>query len=90
LNSCIVSMNWFVYILRCDDGSLYAGITTDVNRREYEHNNSPKGAKYTRARRPVKVVYYKSFKTRSEAATREASIKKLSTKEKQKLTKQKH
>ena len=49
---------WYVYFLRCSDNSLYAGITTDLDRRVFEHNNSNKlGAKYTRVHRPVKLVY---------------------------------
>jgi putative endonuclease len=55
---------WYVYLLRCKDGSIYTGIAKDVERRLHEHNNSTKGAKYTRCRRPVKLVYYKTVADR--------------------------
>ena len=66
-------------------GTLYTGVTTDVARRVEEHNTSPKGAKYTRVRRPVSLAYQEAFATRSEACAREATIKKLSRAEKQAL-----
>lgn len=69
---------WHVYILRCADGTLYTGVTTDLVRRVEEHNASPKGARYTRARRPVALVYSERFASRSAASKREAAIKKLS------------
>ena len=69
---------WYVYILECADNSLYTGITIDVERRISEHNHDNKlGAKYTRVRRPVKVVYQEKLASRSLAAKREAQIKKL-------------
>ena len=68
---------WFVYILRCSDGSLYTGVTTNLSRRVNEHNNSNKGAKYTRTRQPVQLVWSAECGSRSEAMKREASIKKL-------------
>ena len=68
---------WFTYILRCADNTLYTGITTDISRRESEHNGNKLGAKYTRARQPVEVVYQETHNTRSEAAKREFAIKKL-------------
>ncbi|MEO5646142.1 MAG: GIY-YIG nuclease family protein [Candidatus Paceibacterota bacterium] len=67
---------YYAYLLECADGTLYAGVTTDLERRVLEHNTSPKGAKYTRARRPVVMRYHESFDTMSEAAKREAEIKK--------------
>ena len=76
---------WFVYILRCADYSLYTGITTDIERRIEEHNSSDRGAKYTRGRRPVSVVYQEKLNNRSEALKREAEIKKLNVKQKQDL-----
>lgn len=76
---------WNVYILRCADDSLYTGITTDVNRRLKEHNEAKLGAKYTRARRPVTLVYVRRCRTRSKAATIEAALKKLSRLEKLEL-----
>ena len=69
---------YFVYMLECADGTLYTGITTDLERRLDEHNNSSKGAKYTRARRPVVLVYSEALETRSLASKREFLIKKLS------------
>ncbi len=69
---------YFLYILECADGTLYVGITTDVERRVFEHNGSKLGAKYTRGRRPVALVYSRAFADRSEASVEEARIKKLS------------
>lgn len=78
--------DWTVYILRCSDETLYTGITKDVNRRIEEHNGSGLlGARYTRARRPVRLVYFESHETRSEAARREYEIKHLSREEKEVL-----
>lgn len=76
---------WQLYILRCADDTLYIGITNDLERRLDEHNHSKLGAKYTRARRPVSLIYAKSFPNRSEASKEEARIKKLSRKEKLEL-----
>ena len=74
----------FVYIVECADGSYYTGYTTDIQRRLNEHNYSFKrGAKYTRSRRPVKLVHSEEFPTRSKALKREHAIKKLSRKKKQ-------
>lgn len=75
----------YCYVLRCSDGSLYAGYTTDLKRRVWEHNNSSKGAKYTSGRRPCKLVYYEVFDTKSEALRREIEIKKLKKEAKEKL-----
>ena len=69
---------WYVYILRCSDETLYTGITIDLQRRVEEHNSSPKGAKYTRVRRPVEIIYFESCKDKSSATVRELEIKKLS------------
>ena len=78
--------DWTVYILRCSDDTLYTGITRDVERRIEEHNGSGLlGARYTRARRPVRLVYFESHETRSEAARREYEIKHLSREEKEAL-----
>ena len=79
---------WHLYILKCGDGSLYTGITTDVERRLEQHKNG-KGAKYTRGKGPLKLVYTKKFKTRSLASKREAAIKKLTREEKIALIKKK-
>ena len=71
-----VSQTWFVYLLRCADGTLYAGVSTDVARRVGEHNaGAPLGARYTRARRPVVLVYAETVASRSEAQRRERAIK---------------
>ncbi|MFA5025970.1 MAG: GIY-YIG nuclease family protein [Candidatus Shapirobacteria bacterium] len=73
---------YFVYILQCNDKTLYTGITSDVTRRVEEHNKSKLGAKYTKARRPVKLIYVKEFVDRSSALIEEARIKKMSRSEK--------
>ena len=77
--------SWNVYIVECADGSLYTGVTNNVQRRILEHNYSIKAAKYTRSRRPVKLVYRKQFKDRSSAQKEEYRIKKLSRKQKLEL-----
>ena len=69
---------WVVYLLRCADGTLYTGITTDVARRVAEHNgDAGLGARYTRSRRPVELVYVEDAPNRAAAARREAAIKRL-------------
>lgn len=73
---------YFVYILKCADESLYTGIATDIQRRIDEHNNSDKGAKYTRARRPVNLLYSEEFPNRSEAQKREYFLKQLTKSQK--------
>ena len=73
---------WYLYVVRCVDSTLYTGITTDVDRRVREHNASRRGAKYTRTRRPVELVWTKEYKSRSEAQKAEYSFKKLFHKEK--------
>lgn len=74
----------YVYIVRCSDGSLYTGWTTDIKRRISAHN-AGKGAKYTRSRRPVELVHLESFEEKTAAQKRERMIKKLSAAEKRKL-----
>ena len=74
----------YVYILECFDKSLYTGFTNNLEKRVRVHN-SGKGAKYTRCRLPVKLVYYEEFETKSEAMKREYSIKQLSRVEKESL-----
>ena len=74
----------YTYILRCADNSLYTGWTNNLDRRVSAHN-AGKGAKYTKARLPVQLVYFESFKTKEEAMRREYFIKKMSKKEKEKL-----
>ncbi len=76
---------YYLYILKCADKTLYTGITVDLERRIKEHNHSSLGAKYTRARRPVKLVYSKKFRSRSSAAKAESRIKHLTRAEKLEL-----
>jgi len=77
---------WFVYIVECSDGSLYTGITTDVNKRIETHNKG-KGAKYTKTRLPVHLRVYFNSENRSTASKEEYRIKKLTRKEKLSLIK---
>jgi putative endonuclease len=79
---------WFVYMLRCQDNTLYTGVTTDLSRRVKEHNGiagKAKGAKYTKARRPVTLVYSESVDDRGAAQKREAALRRLSRDEKDEL-----
>ena len=77
---------WNVYMVRCSDGSLYTGVTTNINRRIHEHNNTKKGSKYCRSRRPVELVFKQGgFESRAHAQQREREIKRLSKKEKEGL-----
>ena len=78
-------MNYVVYIVRCADGTLYTGITTNLERRVVEHNTSKLGARYTRTRRPVECIYAEPAATRSHAARRELAIKRLSRRAKLEL-----
>lgn len=71
----------YTYILRCSDGSLYTGWTNHLERRVAAHQ-SGRGAKYTKSRRPVELVYWEKFSTKAEAMSREAAIKQLSRKDK--------
>jgi putative endonuclease len=75
-------MDWTVYIIRCDDNTLYTGVTTELERRFQEHLDQPRGAKYFNGRDPVEVVYSEPGHTRSSACKREAAIKKLRRDEK--------
>ena len=74
-------MDWHVYIVECADGTLYTGITTNLERRIVEHN-SGRGARYTSGRGPVRLVYSQSAANRSEAGAREVHIKRLKRKDK--------
>jgi putative endonuclease len=77
---------WYVYIVKCADDSLYTGIAKDVDRRIEEHNHSNLlGARYTRGRRPVSLVYHETLDSRSQASKRENEIKRLSRKDKESL-----
>ena len=78
-------MSWFLYVVQCSDGSLYTGVTTDIERRLREHNGSKRGAKYTRSRRPVKLVYSRLCHDKREAMREEYQFKSLSRKQKLKL-----
>lgn len=81
------TLPWFVYLLRCSDQTLYTGITTNLEQRFHEHNHSDKGAKYTRGRRPVHLVYFEEQASRSLAARREHEIKRFSRLQKEQLIK---
>ena len=78
--------SWFVYLVRCSDGSFYAGVTTDLERRVRQHNGEiVGGASYTRVRRPVAMAWYEVCEDRSVAQQREYSVRRLSRWEKQRL-----
>lgn len=81
----IMKDNWFVYILRCADWTFYTGITNNLERRIYEHNFSKKWAKYTKARRPVELIFSSSQESKSLALKEEFRIKSLNKLEKIKL-----
>jgi putative endonuclease len=72
-------------MLRCSDGTLYTGIAIDLDKRLNEHNSSEKGAKYTKARRPVKMVYSELSKNKSAALKREIAIKKMTKLQKESI-----
>lgn len=74
-------MAWYLYILRCGDGTLYTGITTDVEKR-LEAHRAGKGAKYTRGRQPLELVYREACECHSHALKRELAVKKLTRQEK--------
>ena len=76
--------NWYLYILRCGDGTLYTGITTDVEKRLETHRTG-KGAKYTRGRQPLELVYRESCGTHSDALKREIAVKRMNRQEKEAL-----
>ena len=80
-----INKTWWVYVIKCADEALYTGITTNLERRIFEHNESKKGAKYTRNKRPVNLKYSERHPDRSTASKREYYIKKLSRLEKLKL-----
>ena len=72
----------YTYMVKCADGTLYTGWTTSVEKRLKAHNEGKAGAKYTRAKRPVELVYYEGYATKEEAMSREYAIKQLTRKEK--------
>jgi len=77
--------NWFLYVLRCSDETLYTGITTDLTRRLNEHNGTPRGAKYTKTRRPVELIYWVDFEDRVSAQKAEYKFKQLTRDQKKKI-----
>ena len=79
-----MEQNWYVYILRCADGTLYTGITNDLDRRLKAHNAGT-ASKYTRVRRPVTMVYQKNADTKGDALRRELQIKSMSRQQKMAL-----
>lgn len=77
--------NWSLYIIEANDASLYTGITTDVERRFNEHLSGKRGARYFNGRSPLRVIYRENGHSRASASRREAEIKKLSRRDKQRL-----
>lgn len=75
---------YYTYMLRCKDNTIYSGFTVDIEKRVETHN-AGKGAKYTRARLPVELVYYEEFGVKSEALKRERELKKYTHKEKEEI-----
>ena len=80
-----LTYNWYVYIVQCSDNTYYTGITTDIKRRVKEHNSAKGGAKYTRPRKPVTLIYHEPHESRSTAASREYQIKQFTLKKKKLL-----
>ncbi|WP_371743706.1 GIY-YIG nuclease family protein [Marinobacterium sp. xm-g-59] len=78
--------HWFVYVVRCSDKTLYTGVTTDPTRRLRQHNGElVGGAKYTRARRPVELIWHEQHADRSSATQREYAIKRMTLQQKTQL-----
>ncbi len=80
-------MPHFFYLARCNDGSLYAGTCVDIAARQNKHNNGT-GAKYTRSRLPIKIIYQEEFQTKSDALKREAFVKTWTKQRKESLVQQ--
>jgi putative endonuclease len=78
---------WYVYMVRCNDGTLYTGITTDLKKRVEAHNSGKDGARYTRSRRPVELVYSEQVESKSAAARLEYRFKRLPLAKKEILVK---
>lgn len=76
---------FYTYMLLCSDNTFYIGSTNDIQKRLHAHNNTKAGAHYTKIRRPVTLIYKEELKTLSEAKKREATLKKLTRQEKEKL-----
>lgn len=81
----VSSSAWFVYLVRCRDATLYCGIAKDLAKRLAEHNSADKGAKYTRGRRPVQLIYAEEVASRAQATQREGRIKRLTRAQKMML-----
>jgi len=79
--------SWFLYVVQCSDDTLYTGVTTDLSRRMHEHNTTARGAKYTKARRPVKLIYWVGHENRSTAQKAECQFKKLTRVQKEEIIK---
>lgn len=77
--------HWYVYMVRCSDDSLYTGVARDLQQRIAEHNTGTRGARYTRGRRPVELVYQETVADRSSAQQREYQIKQLTAAQKRRL-----
>ena len=73
-----ITKSWYMYVVKCSDSTLYTGVTTDISRRLSEHNSGKRGAKYTRSRLPVSLVYWDEHPDRSTAQRYEAAFKRLS------------
>ena len=84
MNGDGVGLN-YTYMVKCADGTLYTGWTNCLQKRLKAHNEGKNGAKYTKAKRPVSLVYYEGFRTKEEAMKRECAIKKLSRSQKERL-----
>ena len=76
---------WYLYVLLCADGTYYTGVTKDTKRRLHEHNKTKRGAKYTRTRRPVQLVYVERFSLHGEALRAERRFKRLTRKKKEEV-----
>lgn len=83
----VANLNYFVYIVECSDKTLYTGYTSNLTQRLEQHNSNKQGARYTRMRRPVKLVFYEICSSRNKAMKHEKDIKKLSRVEKLNLVK---
>ena len=81
-NKSLKTDDWYVYIVRCSDSTLYTGITNDLERRVDEHNCKKSGARYTRSRRPVELVYYERVESKSSALKREHLVRTQNLKKK--------
>lgn len=83
-------MKYYAYIVQCNDSTLYTGFTNHLQKRITAHNTSGAGARYTRSRRPVALVYFESFKTKTRALKREFAIKQMTRLQKLKLISKKN